>query len=85
MVRLTILFLYTLLVTFILIQSRTSRTFGVYLKGFYRQVSEKHLERYLDEFKTRFNSRDLSTKDRFDQFLSDSESSLSYKTLTNSI
>lgn len=51
------------------------------LYGIYHQVSEKHLERYLDEFAARFNSRDLSTKDRFDQFLKDSESVLNYNTL----
>ncbi len=52
------------------------------LYGVYHQVSEKHLERYLDEFAARFNSRNLSTKDRFDRFLVESESTLPYKALT---
>ncbi len=51
------------------------------LYGVYHQVSEKHLERYLDEFASRFNTRDLSSQGRFDNFLSQSESVLSYKKL----
>lgn len=52
------------------------------LYGVYHQVSEKHLERYLDEFSARFNTRDLSSQERFEKFLVDSESVLSYKRLT---
>lgn len=51
------------------------------LYGVYHQVSEKHLERYLDEFAARFNTRDISVNDRFVNFLSQSESALSYKEL----
>ncbi len=53
------------------------------LYGIYHQVSEKHLERYLDEFSARFNTRKLSSNERFVKFLYDSESVLSYKVLTN--
>ncbi|MFH4968437.1 IS1595 family transposase [Gaetbulibacter sp. M240] len=53
------------------------------LYGIYHQVSEKHLERYLDEYSARFNTRRLSSQERFEKFLVDSESILSYKTLIN--
>ncbi len=52
------------------------------LYGVYHQVSAKHLERYLDEFSARFNTRKLSSQERFEKFLVDSESVLSYKRLT---
>jgi len=51
------------------------------LYGVYHQVSEKHLERYLDEFSARFNTRDITTSDRFQNFLKESESYLSHKRL----
>lgn len=53
------------------------------LYGIYHQVSDKHLERYLDEYSARFNTRDLTSQERFEKFLLDSESVLSYKRLTN--
>ncbi|MCB0753012.1 MAG: transposase, partial [Ignavibacteriae bacterium] len=52
------------------------------LYGIYHQVSDKHLERYLDEFSARFNTRSLTTQERFENFLVDSESYLSHKRLT---
>lgn len=51
------------------------------LYGIYHQVSEKHLERYLDEFSARFNTRKISEQERFENFLNQSESPLSYKRL----
>lgn len=54
------------------------------LYGIYHQVSDKHLSRYLDEFSARFNSRKLSSNDKFVKFLNDSESVLSYDQLTAS-
>lgn len=51
------------------------------LYGIYHQVSDKHLERYLDEFSSRFNERDLSSQGKFELFLQQSESYLSYKKL----
>ena len=53
------------------------------LYGIYHQVSEKHLERYLDEYAARFNTRDLSNQAKFEKFLNDSESVLSYSALIN--
>lgn len=51
------------------------------LYGIYHQVSDKHLERYLDEYSARFNTRSLDSQERFEKFLVDSESTLSYKRL----
>lgn len=51
------------------------------LYGIYHQVSEKHLERYLDEFSARFNTRHLTEYSRFEDFLTKSESVLTYKRL----
>ena len=51
------------------------------LHGIYHQVSDKHLERYLDEYAGRFNTRNLSSQERFENFLFQSESYLSYKKL----
>ena len=53
------------------------------LYGIYHQVSDKHLERYLDEFSARFNTRSLTSQERFENFLVESESYLSYKNLTS--
>jgi transposase-like protein len=53
------------------------------LYGVYHQVSEKHLERYLDEYSARFNTRTLTSQERFEKFLVESESVLSYKKLVN--
>lgn len=52
------------------------------LYGIYHSVSDKHLERYLDEFAARFNTRGLSNAQRFEDFLKESDSALSYKVLT---
>lgn len=54
---------------------------GIY--GIYHQVSDKHLERYLDEFAARYNTRREGQQSRFEAFLKESESPLSYKVLTN--
>lgn len=51
------------------------------LYGVYHQVSDKHISRYLDEFAARFNTRHISGNERFDNFLCQSESTLSYKQL----
>ncbi|UII81228.1 IS1595 family transposase [Flagellimonas sp. CMM7] len=52
------------------------------LYGVYHQVSDKHISRYLDEYAARFNNRTLTSNERFNQFLEDSESVLSYDKLT---
>jgi transposase-like protein len=51
------------------------------LYGIYHQVSEKHLERYLNEFASRYNSRNINSFDRFEKFLGDAEGGLLYKNL----
>lgn len=55
------------------------------LNGIYHQVSDKHLEKYLDEYASRFNTRTLTSQERFEIFLAQSESYLSYKRLTEKI
>lgn len=52
------------------------------LYGIYHQVSDKHVSRYLDEYAARFNTRTLSSQERFEKFLVDSESVLTYNELT---
>lgn len=52
------------------------------LYGIYHQVSDKHISRYLDEFAARYNTRKLSSQERFEKFLVDSESALTYNELT---
>lgn len=51
------------------------------INGIYHHVSEKHLERYLDEYANRYNTRKLSSQERFELFLSQSESVLTYEDL----
>lgn len=51
------------------------------IHGIYHQISDKHLERYLDEYAGRFNTRKLTSQERFENFLFQSESYLSYKKL----
>jgi transposase-like protein len=51
------------------------------LYGIYHQVSEKHLERYLNEFTARYNSRENSSFERFENFLTDANGGLLYKNL----
>lgn len=53
---------------------------GIY--GIYHSVSEKHLERYLEEFANRFNERHNTPKGKFVTFLDrSSKKRLKYKTL----
>jgi transposase-like protein len=51
------------------------------LYGIYHQVSEKHLERYINEFAARYNSRDVNSFKRLENFLTDAEGGLLYKNL----
>ncbi|MCH7784124.1 MAG: transposase [Bacteroidetes bacterium] len=53
------------------------------LYGVYHHVSEKHFEAYLDEYAARFNTRNLTSQESFENFLVQSESVLSYKDLTS--
>ncbi len=52
---------------------------GIY--GIYHSVSEKHLDRYLNEFASRFNERKVSEQVKFEKFLGQSEKRLKYKNL----
>lgn len=51
------------------------------LYGIYHQVSEKHLERYLNEFAARYNSREIGSYERFENFLRNTEGGILYKNL----
>jgi len=51
------------------------------LYGIYHSVSEKHLDRYLNEFASRFNERKESEQHKFEKFLAQSEKRLKYKNL----
>ena len=53
---------------------------GIY--GIYHYTSEKHINRYLDEFCARYNTRQLGEDERFENFLRQSESRLTWKRLT---
>lgn len=49
--------------------------------GIYHNVSEKHLDSYVDEFEYRYNTRHLKCSDRFSNMLSMSNSRLTYNEL----
>src|SRR5262249_2923243 len=51
------------------------------LYGIYHSVSEKHLERYLNEFASRFNERHSSEQAKLEKFLTQSEKMLKYENL----
>ena len=49
--------------------------------GIYHQVSVKHLDKYIDEFEFRYNSRTLTEGERFASMLSLTEKRLTYNEL----
>jgi transposase-like protein len=49
--------------------------------GIYHQISEKHLDKYVDEFEFRFNTRLQSEAERFDNMLSLCNRRLTYNAL----
>lgn len=51
--------------------------------GIYHFTSKKHLQKYVDEFVFRYNSRELSEDERFNVLLSQCNNRLSYNQLIN--
>lgn len=49
--------------------------------GIYHFTSKKHLQRYIDEFVFRYNTRDNSTRNRFNSFLCNMTNRLTYNEL----
>jgi len=59
--------------------------FGLFKRmvyGIYHQITPKHLERYLDEFTYRYNSRNIKDAERFNLTFNNIERRLTYKKLT---
>lgn len=51
------------------------------LMGIYHQMSEKHLQRYLNEFAARYNTRDVNAYERFENLIGKSNGGVLYKNL----
>lgn len=53
------------------------------ITGIYHHMSDKHLEKYINEFTFRFNNRQLTDGSKFDVCLANSKGRLDYQTLIN--
>jgi len=53
--------------------------------GIYHSVSVKHLEKYLNEFVFRYNTKDYDEQSRFNYFLANINGRLSYEVLTKHV
>jgi transposase-like protein len=51
------------------------------IMGIYYQMSEKHLERYLNEYAARYNTRDVNAYERFENLIGKSQGGILYKNL----
>jgi len=56
---------------------------GIY--GIYHQVSVKHLQRYCDEFASRYNSRKITDDERFENSIKNSDGRLKYNQLIGKV
>jgi transposase-like protein len=67
------------------VHTNTIESFWALLKrgltGIYHNVSDKHLEKYINEFTFRFNNREMTDGSRFDVCLANSKGRLDYQTL----
>ena len=49
--------------------------------GIYHSVSDKHIDKYIDEFEFRYNKRKIGEVERFNLFLQEIKGRLKYKEL----
>jgi hypothetical protein len=52
------------------------------IRGTYTHVSQSHLNKYVDEHTYRYNTRMMKDSERFNQWFSNCNKTLNYKTLT---
>lgn len=65
------------------VHTNTVEGFWSFVTGIYHYVSVKHLERYLNEFVFRYNTRKYSEQGRFNYLLANTNGRLKYEVLIN--